>query len=139
MPRASGSTPRRRRTATGSAAASMPSIRISPRSGCISVYRQRSVVVLPAAFGPSRPVISPSRAMNDTPSTATTLPNRLCRFLTSIIARASRRCAVEVEQGRDRAEVVDAFRVQGEGIELVDELRDQPGDAAATDDVVALA
>src|SRR5690242_7155083 len=46
----------------------------------------RSVVVLPAPFGPSRPVISPSRAVNDTPSTAFTAPNALWRFLTSIMA-----------------------------------------------------
>src|SRR5579885_389534 len=46
----------------------------------------RNVVVLPAPLGPSRPVISPSRAVNDTPSTAFTSPKDLCRFLTSIIA-----------------------------------------------------
>src|SRR6185437_3353532 len=45
----------------------------------------RNVVVLPAPFGPSRPVISPSRAVKVTPSTAFTSPKALCRFLTSII------------------------------------------------------
>ena len=33
-------------------------------------------VVLPAPFGPSRPRISPSRTSNETPSSATTPPNR---------------------------------------------------------------
>ena len=48
-----------------------------PASGFISVYNMRSVVVLPAPFGPRRPVISPSRAVKLTPSTALTLPNDL--------------------------------------------------------------
>src|SRR6185437_6022696 len=45
----------------------------------------RNVVVLPAPLGPSRPVISPSRAAKVTPSTAFTSPKALCRFLTSSI------------------------------------------------------
>ena len=43
------------------------------------------MVVLPAPFGPSRPVTAPSAAVKVTPSTACTSPNRLCRFSTRII------------------------------------------------------
>ncbi len=39
-----------------------------PASGVTSVASMRSSVVLPAPFGPSRPVISPSGAMNETSS-----------------------------------------------------------------------
>ena len=46
----------------------------------------RSVVVLPAPLGPRKPVTSPGRASNVTPSTATTSSNRLHRSLTSITA-----------------------------------------------------
>src|SRR5579875_1354712 len=67
----------------------MPSTSTWPESAFISVYSMRKVVVLPAPFGPSSPVISPSRALNVTPSTALTSPNALCRFLTSIISRSS--------------------------------------------------
>jgi hypothetical protein len=52
-----------------------------PRSGCISVYSMRSVVVLPAPLGPSSPVISPSRAVKLTPSTAFTTPVRVLKLL----------------------------------------------------------
>ena len=41
----------------------------------------RSVVVLPAPLGPSRPVISPSRAAKLTPSTAFTTPVRVLKLL----------------------------------------------------------
>ena len=37
-----------------------------PRSGMTSVASMRSSVVLPAPFGPSRPVIAPSAAVNET-------------------------------------------------------------------------
>ena len=87
MPRASGSTPSERRTASGSASASMPSTWMLPASGRMSVYSMRSVVVLPAPLGPSRPVISPSRALNDTPCTARTAPKDFTRPCTSIMAR----------------------------------------------------
>src|SRR5690606_7687027 len=86
-PRASGSTPRRRRTASGSAKASMPSTSTWPRSGRIRVESMRRVVVWPAPLGPSRPVMRPSSARKLTPSTAFTLPKALCRSRTSIMAR----------------------------------------------------
>src|SRR5487761_2474919 len=137
-PRASGSTPRRRRTATGSTEASMPSMSTRPRSGRISVYRQRSVVVLPAPLGPSSPVISPSRALNDTPSTATTLPKRLCKSITSIMALILWRRAIEVDVGGSRPQVIDALGIELFWIELVDEFSDELRNAAAADHVVAL-
>ena len=61
-----------RAPASASSIASKPSTRTLPWSGDISVYSMRSVVVLPAPFGPSRPVISPSRAVKLTPRTACT-------------------------------------------------------------------
>ncbi len=45
-----------------------------PPSGTISVASMRSSVVLPAPLGPSRPVIWPSGATNDTSRTACTSP-----------------------------------------------------------------
>ena len=49
----------------------------SPWSGLSTVYNMRSVVDLPAPFGPNNPVICPSRAAKLTPRTAATLPNDL--------------------------------------------------------------
>ncbi len=51
-----------------------------PRRARTSVAIIRSVVVLPAPFGPSRPVVSPSAAAKDTPRTASTRA-RPCRVL----------------------------------------------------------
>src|ERR1700730_13601575 len=45
-----------------------------------------TVVVLPAPLGPRIPKISASSTENDTSSTATVPPYRLCTFLTSITA-----------------------------------------------------
>src|SRR5690606_25736612 len=139
MPRASGSTPRRWRTAVGSFATSMPSTSIRPWSGFISVYSMRRVVVLPAPLGPSSPVISPSRASKPTPFTACTVPalvlNDLCRFssrimsrLPTVVAGERRLCGQAVEAGG-----VQRLRVRG-----LDELREQLGHAADADHVVAL-
>src|SRR4249919_677681 len=86
----------------------------------------RSVVVLPAPLGPSRPVISPSRAAKLTPSTAFTTPLRvlklLCRSFALIIdafpeeacrdAARSRLPAVERGERRHVAEAVEALRIQ---------------------------
>ena len=61
----------RRRTAARSRTTSAPPTRrAARRPGTTSVASIRSTVVLPAPFGPSRPVISPSGAANETPSTA---------------------------------------------------------------------
>ena len=49
----------------------------SPASGLSTVYNMRSVVDLPAPFGPSKPVIWPSRALKLTPRTAAIVAERL--------------------------------------------------------------
>ena len=51
----------------------------SPASGLSTVYNMRSVVDLPAPFGPNNPVICPSRALKLTSRTAATLPKDLNR------------------------------------------------------------
>jgi hypothetical protein len=48
----------------------MPSTRIVPASGVMSAASMRSVVVLPAPFGPSRPVMRPFGASKLTSRTA---------------------------------------------------------------------
>lgn len=57
-------------TATGSAVTSMPSTMARPPLGRTRVVRIPIVVVLPAALGPSRPKISPSPTVNETPRNA---------------------------------------------------------------------
>ena len=52
-----------------------------PRSGFSSVYSMRSVVVLPAPLGPSRPVISPSRALKVTSCDRDLVPEGLVQLL----------------------------------------------------------
>ena len=81
----------RLRASMESSATSCPSMSALPRSGTISVVRMRNVVVLPAPFGPSRPVTTPSAAEKETSSTATTGPNSLCKPRTSITAKAPRK------------------------------------------------
>ena len=67
-----------RRLATiGSAWTSTPSTSTWPRSGDRMPASIRSVVVLPAPFGPSRPTISPGLTARDTSATAITSPKRL--------------------------------------------------------------
>src|SRR5690606_12568678 len=143
-PRASGSTPRARRAASGSLATSLPSTRTRPPSGRISVYSIRSVVVLPAPLGPSRPVISPSRASKPTSSTATTgvlslpLPGKVLRRCSAMIM-CSGLPAVERGERRHVAQVVQAFAVERGRVGGVEELRHQLRHAAGADHVVALA
>ena len=55
-------TPTRRRTSSGAVRVSNPSTSTEPASGESSVQMIRSVVVLPAPFGPRRPKISPDSA-----------------------------------------------------------------------------
>jgi hypothetical protein len=50
----------------------------------------RSVVVLPAPFGPRKPVTRPSRILNVNPSTAVALRKRFRRSVTSITQRTLR-------------------------------------------------
>jgi hypothetical protein len=47
----------------------------------------RMVVVLPAPFGPRKPVTWPGRTVKARPSTAVTAPNRLTSWSTSIMIR----------------------------------------------------
>src|SRR5690606_9081711 len=100
----------------------------------------RRVVVLPAPLGPSRPVISPSRASKRTPSTALTTPvlvlNDLCRLSAEIMrlvphaagagagaargegrgGRGSRRPPVEMHERRHVGQRLQARRVERLGI-----------------------
>src|SRR6266496_3315741 len=57
-----------------------------PLVGRISPSRIRSVVVLPAAFGPSRPVTAPARTSILSPLTATVSPKRLVRLRIAMVA-----------------------------------------------------
>src|SRR5215471_5076613 len=75
---------RRRRSACGNG---VPSRRTAPASGLVTPAIIPSVVVLPAPFAPSSPVIRPSAAANDTSSTAVTAPYVFRRPSTSSMAR----------------------------------------------------
>src|SRR5213076_693786 len=109
----------------------------------------RSVVVLPAPFGPSRPVISPSRATNPTSSTATTralslpLPGKVLRRCSAVIIERvlvgrSGFPAIEAGERRGVGKRGEAVGIQVLRIAGVEELRDQFRHAASTDHVVAL-
>src|SRR5690625_3164644 len=71
--------PIRPRTVTGSRRASWPATCTLPWSGWASVARIRTIVVLPAPFGPSTPRIAPVGTSRSTPSSAVVRPNRLTR------------------------------------------------------------
>src|SRR5262252_817946 len=64
----------RRFASSGSVTISWPSIRTAPVVGRRMPAIDRSVVVLPAPFGPQRPTISPAATSNDRSSTAVKLP-----------------------------------------------------------------
>ena len=68
-----GTTPTRARAKRERAGIGSPHRRIVPASGAAMPSSMRSVVVLPAPFGPSRPKHSPCWTWNDRPST-TVLP-----------------------------------------------------------------
>ena len=70
-----------------------------PASGAISPASMRSVVVLPAPFGPSRPVMRPSGALKLTSRTACTTARRRARGR----ARAGRRAALARRRGDERS------------------------------------
>src|SRR5438270_12443927 len=57
------------------ASRSLPSHSIDPASGKKTPVIIRMVVVFPAPFRPSNPVIVPRWTVNETPSTALTAPN----------------------------------------------------------------
>src|SRR5690606_5590605 len=118
---------------------SMPSTLTLPWSGCISVYSIRNVVVLPAPLGPSRPVISPSRAVKPTPCTARTGPvlalKVLCRLSTSIMSGLP---AVVAGKWRRGAQAREAVRVERGRVGGLQELGEQRRHAAGADHVVTL-
>src|SRR5688572_413191 len=115
----------------------------------------RSVVVLPAPLGPSRPVIWPSWAWKLTPSTALTTPLRVLKDLWRSwavimgLGRSRRGDAREpggsrlpsVERGERRhvAEAVQAAGIERPGLQRLDELADQLRRAAHGHRAVALA
>src|SRR4029453_13201011 len=61
-----------------------PATRAVPLVGCVSVVIIRTVVVLPAPLGPSRPSTVPGGTAKLTPSTAGLSPNLLTRSIASI-------------------------------------------------------
>jgi len=61
----------------------IPAITADPEVGSISVPSIRTVVVLPAPFGPRNPNTSPYPTSNETSSTATRSPKRLVRCSTT--------------------------------------------------------
>src|SRR4051812_17252228 len=65
----------RRRTASGSRAASMPSTTMRPPVGCCSVASMRSVEVLPAPLGPTSANRLPGAMVNDSACTASRRPS----------------------------------------------------------------
>src|SRR5690606_12503565 len=100
----------------------------------------RRVVVLPAPLGPSRPVISPSRALKPTPRTAWTGPVRalkvLCRSWTSIMSGLP---AVGAGKRRHGLQAFQARRVERRRIGGLDELGGELGHAPGHQYVVPLA
>ena len=79
--------PMLRRTAAGSLITSCPATRAVPLVGMVRVVIIRTVVVLPAPFGPSIPSTLPSGTERLTPSTATVSPKCFTRLSASIAAR----------------------------------------------------
>ncbi len=60
-----------------SGASGSPAHQRDPDVGSINVASKRTVVVLPAPFGPRKPKTSPAARRNDTSDTASRSPNRL--------------------------------------------------------------
>ena len=69
-----GTTPTRILASRAALGTGWPTISIVPPSGSIRPRQQRSVVVLPAPLGPSRPKHSPRRISNDKPRTTSLSP-----------------------------------------------------------------
>src|SRR5690242_5046387 len=65
---------------------SAPRNRTRPAVGARNPVTRLNSVVLPAPFGPISPTISPSRTVNETPSTARSPPNARARPATSSTA-----------------------------------------------------
>ncbi|SRR5690606_33128201 len=64
------------RTRSGSLRTSIPATSAYPASGLSNVVRMRTVVVLPAPFGPSNPSTDPVGTSRSTPARASVSPNR---------------------------------------------------------------
>src|SRR5437764_387676 len=74
---------RRRISTPLSGVSGMPATIAVPELGAISVASVRTVVVLPAPFGPRKPKTSPWPTLNDRSSKARRSPNRFERWSTS--------------------------------------------------------
>src|ERR1700722_14976045 len=79
----------------------IPATTADPEVGAIRVPRIRTVVVLPAPFGPRKPNTSPRATVNDTSATAVREPKTLVRWLTSIAAAADSGGRVGLEDAPD--------------------------------------
>src|SRR5512146_2344464 len=71
-----------------------------PESGCRTPASMRSVVVLPAPSGPTRPKISPACTSNESRSTARRSPKRLLIAETSMAAGALTSLHLHISVGR---------------------------------------
>src|ERR1700730_16738163 len=60
-----------------------PATTADPDVGVINVASKRTVVVLPAPFGPRKPNTSPAARLNDTSDTASRSPNCLVKCSTT--------------------------------------------------------
>src|SRR5256886_16764133 len=105
------------RTSSGLDSRSAPATVAVPAVGLSSVVSMRSVVVLPAPFGPRKPTISPSPTVRSTPRTASTVRLRLRNvrarpsasiigILVSFLVVAARVVPVVRQLGQDRGELV---------------------------------
>src|SRR5829696_4605038 len=83
------------RTSSGRSVTSSPSTQARPSVGSIKAVRTRTVVVLPAPFGPRRPSTSPRATSRSTPRIAQSVPKRrprpVARSITSsdVVTRTS--------------------------------------------------
>src|ERR1700722_7737842 len=91
---------------------SRPSMHAWPLSGVSTPYNMRRQVDLPAPLAPRMPVISPSRATNETSRTASTAPKRLLKFFASIMALRSWRGAGHADEERRGLLLLEAGRIQ---------------------------
>jgi hypothetical protein len=89
-PASCSATPMPRRAASGSEVTSTPATRADPEVMVIRVVSMRTVVDLPAPFGPRNPKTSPSATPRSTPRTASTVPLRPRNCLTSWVASTAR-------------------------------------------------
>src|ERR1035438_8069343 len=88
-----------RRASSGCNCMSKPHTRAQPEVGFIRPARIFSVVVFPAAFGPSIAKNSPRGTVNVTSLTATRAPNFLTRWMSSIMASISRTAQLVEQRG----------------------------------------